>query len=415
MLSVLFIPFCLTHASQIVRLDSLVPSLRDEVRVNAYGDIERIAEEEVPVSLLQTALQHSRSVVTADSTPSQISARKASDSGDENVLLQEEMHFVKSIPVLKPAKTAKTLQKMHTVLSMSPGGMFAATAGAMVRKSPFALPKIGDSASFVDTLTLTSWSYTIYAQLLVIGVAALFFVVQSFTGDDLLAHPRKLKKQETQTPFAEAQLSLGSATKFVVHAGSGGVMEIHGPVGCPALRVVISQECGRRILSICSMTNGSEPLITVGPLLDKSVPQSVRVCRMSTGAVSCLEPSSAGQWVLRRDGISVFTIKCNIQQQTLEMMVPTVMRESDKSDDEFPLDEDDQASEKDDLRAGRVYQLAHRIVAHASLRHCDVGPAFNFDAVELSIASGDEVVMPLACMLATISMLPEVFASSASS
>lgn len=385
--------------------------------MNAYGDIERITEEEVPVSLLQTALQHSRSVATSDSTPSQISARKASDSGDENVLLQEEMHVVKSIPVLKPAKTAKTLQKMHNVLSMSPGGVFAATAGAMVRKSPFASPKIGDSASFVDILTLTSWSYTIYAQLLVIGVAALFFVVQSFTGDDLLAHPRKLKKQETQTPFAEAQLSLGSATKFVVHAGSGGVMEIHGPVGCPALRVVISQESGRRVLSICSMTNGSEPLITIGPLLDKSVPQSVGVCRMSTGAVSCLEPSSAGQWVLRRDGISVFTIKCNIQQRTLEMMVPTVMHksESDKSDDEFPLDEDDQASEKDDLRAERVYQLAHRIVAHASLRHCDVGPAFNFNAVELSIASGDEVVMPLACMLATISMLPEVFGSSASS
>lgn len=408
-------------ASQYSRHDGEVS---DEVRVNAYGDVERITEEEVPVSLLQTALQHSRVVTSSDSAFSQMSAEKVLDSGDESVLLQEEVHVFarpKGGPIVKPANwdvqqkagpLPKTLQAMHDVLSMSPGGVFAATAGAVAKKSPFPLPKMAgaDGSGVLDAMTTKSWPSAVYAQLLVMSVAMVFFVLQSFSADDL-APPLKSKKHERCSPPADAWVSTEPATVFVTRAarlvgmaGCSDAAEIRGPVGCSVLHAVVSQEGGRKVLNISSTASGAEPLVTVGPVSDWSVPQSVGVCRMSTGAVSSLELLAAGQWVLRRDGISVFTIKCDAQQGTLEVLVPSK-----------PFVSEDTHDDGLSLSADETCQPSQRTVARAALKHCDAGAAFNFDSVEIAIASGDEVVLPLACLIATILMSPEVFGGSVSS
>lgn len=416
-----------------------------EVSINADGSAER--EDEVPVSLLQTALQHPRrEVAELDIVDDILQRRRSLDAKtresegelDDVALLQTEVSSGQAAPrgpVVRPAgwdasahagALPKALQAVHNALSMSPSTVLAVSKAKISTADGQATnmhkASAQDGSPVVDWLTVRPWSSATVAQM-TIGVLALLVVVaQSFSAGDLFDAPLKLKKKrledQASAPVEEDKwlspwLSEEPASLFVAHAGrllgiagQGGLAEIRGPLDCPVLHAAVAIEDDGNTLRIGSTSTGAEPLMIVGPVLAVGVPAAVAVHRTSTGAAGSLEPLGSGRWALRRDGQVALSIKCDVEAHVLEVclpastnLVPKVARETAHP---LFLTPDDQEPEAEADPSG------DRMVARAALRRCERGSMVrDFDVLEIAVAVGEEVVMPLTCILAVLLMTPD--------
>lgn len=340
-------------------------------------------------------------------------------------------------------KLEHSAKAVHKALSTSPGHMF----GAVVDASPVNLPNEG---AIVDRITDQTWSAATYAKLGVAFATLLFVFAQSFTAGDLVVGSTKgrgerERPQQCPRPSAEPapMFTLEPQGLLLAGAGRGGHAEIRGPApafGPPALRASIFADKRGQFLKVGP--GDGEPLVVLGPVESWRSPQVMSVQRTSTGIIDSLEPLGAGHWALRRDGHTELSLKCDNQQRTVELRAPVgaqarnriplprleeFVLEEDEEEEDGPIEREEQRGGSRPLArgasvassgggvasaAGGIQASEQRLVARAKLKTCSAGggagAVFDVDVLEFSFAAGDEVVLPLSCIVAALLMSPDV-------
>lgn len=439
-------------AEDAAHFPQLVPDIAELV-VNVDGGSER--DERQQVSLLQTALQHTRGSPTGENgavdivedmsllqrkKPHMIKVHDNDNDVDDVLFLQMEAIPEQRVTPHPPVRHAdwdaskhvgslpKALKAVHHALSMSPSSVLEASKAKISAKRGHeglhAAPA-GDGSSFVDWLTAKAWSRAAMAQLAA-GVLALFFVVAQTLAGDLLDAPLKLKRKKLEDQdnrWAEEKrpspwVSEEPASLFAAHAGrlcgiagEGGLAEIRGPLDCPVLHAAVAIEEDGNTFRIGSTSTGAEPLMIVGPVPSAGVPKAVAVHRTSTGAAGSLERLGGGLWALRRDGKVELTIKCDVSAHVIEVFRPVRVLPKITHHAAF---EPEEKKQDEEARLREAECCSERLVARSALRRCDRdGEVLDFDILEIAIAVCEEVVMPLTCILAVLLMTPDFMEGAA--
>lgn len=312
-------------------------------------------------------------------------------------------------------------QGVHMVLSMTPGHMVAAATETVKRVSPVKLP---NQADVVDMFTIKTWTTTTYTKLGIVLSAIVLFMAQSFAAGDFALSPCRSAKVERGLPQESAWPSAEPASLFTLDAqgllvaasSAGGIAEIRGPADCPSLCAALSTDRQDGHLLKIGLSSKVDPLMILGPVRSWHVPEVMPVQRTSTGVIDSLEPLGPGRWALKRDGHTELVLKSDPWQRSVEvraqMRTHTQPPKAPKLE-EFEI-EDEDGEESDDGEA--VPLGGQRLIARATLRSCEsAGGALSSDVVDIVMAAGEEVALPLSCIVAALLMSPDILDARASS
>lgn len=163
--------------------------------------------------------------------------------------------------------------------------------------------------------------------------------------------------------------SIPTDSLLSMHSGSR-LLAVQGPPGFPPLVAMIRESNGYRTLHMSIMSNCSLPLVAIGPLpAPKDMSTVIR--RLNSGAFGTMHPSACGGQEVHRNGRTMLSITPKEQQSML-----TVDSESGSS------------------------------VAHA---------AFQAISMKLTILPGNEPVLIIACVIATLLTSPTQLVARAGS
>lgn len=362
-----------------------------------------------------------------DSAPSKL----LSQARGEAALTPSKLDDQSELPSAKGwlTKLERFPQGVHEVLSMTPGHMVAAATETVKKVSPVKIP---NQADVVDMFTIKTWTTTTYTKLGIVLSAILLFVAQSIAAGDFTLSSCKSKDerglpQESTWPSAEpaSVFTLEAQGLLAAASATGGRAEIRGPADCPSLCAALSADRRGHLMKI-GLSSDVDPLMILGPVRSWRNPEVMSVQRTSTGVIDSLEPLGPGRWALRRDGHTELVLKCDPWQRSVEVraLVQTHVqpREAPKLE-EFEIEEED-GEEKDDgnvtpakvSSVGEAVSLGgQRLIARATLRSCEsAGGALSSDVVDVAMAAGEEVALPLSCIVAVLLMSPDILDARAS-